>query len=102
MKMRYVVRRLSLVVFMLMTVILAVAQEPAPALGNGSIVPARDPLGQAESLLSSVYGRLGLYVTAGQAFKSDVLQTDFRAENELTFRIANIRTGLIEEIADHR
>ena len=103
MEIRYVVPRLILGILVLMSTLLCAAEEPAaPAPDNGLIGPAMNPSRQAESLLRSTYGRLALYVTAGRGYQSETQQTDYHSEEELTFRIANVRTGPIEEIASQR
>lgn len=54
----------------------------------------------AQRYLHSVYGRLALYATAGQGFKTAQTDVPYRLENEIQIEIRDVRTGPIEEILD--
>jgi hypothetical protein len=51
-----------------------------------------------EKLLNLAYGRMILYVKAGQGFSAAMGKAHYSSDNELKFSIRNIHTGLVAEI----
>jgi hypothetical protein len=53
-----------------------------------------------DALLNRAYGRLALYVKAGNAFNAVQKGEDYRPEDELSFELRNVRSGPIVDILE--
>lgn len=76
------------------------AQSRAPRLKGANL--HRDdpgkPLSREEKIIETAYAKLNFYNRAANAYQAAETKSDYRAERDIRFDIADIHTGPIEEI----